>query len=76
MLNQEVNDLIEAITSLRLNRGRISCVLDTADELESQLLLDLGAARIAAATAAVEIKLDTDTNPYSRGDLVIITNDL
>ena len=51
-------------------------MLNIADELESGLLKNLEAARIATATVAAAIEVVTDTNPHSRGDLVIITNDL
>ena len=70
MLNQEVDNLIKTLTSLSLHWERISCILDVTNELESELLQDLEAAKIAVATAAAAIEVVTDTNPRLRGDLV------
>ena len=74
MRNQEVDDLIDSLANLRLRREDILRTLEDLNTQETKLHEGLVAARTAAAAAAAEP--DIDTNPYSIGDRLTITNNL
>ena len=74
MRNQEVDDLIDSLTNMRLRREDIIRTLGDLNTRETELHEDLAAARIAAAATVVEP--DIDANPYSIGDRLTITNNL
>ena len=75
MLNQDVDDLIESLTQLRLRRETTLRVLGDINIRETEILEDLATATTAAAAATAEPDV-LDTNPHNIGDEVYIGNNL
>ena len=79
MHNHNVDDLIKALLKVRLDREELVCELEVTNRRENELLRDIQAmeaAAIAASASTANQEADEDRNPYKKGQLISITNNL
>ena len=72
MLNQDVDNLILALSQIQMEREEIIQALDTTNRRDTELIRGLNAARAVAA----ETEAAANRNPHVVGNLLSITNDL
>ena len=76
MINQDVDNLIEALAGLRLHRETTLRLLGDINQREFEVFEDLVVARTITAAASTEPKIKANTFPHAIGDKVTIGNHL
>ena len=79
MRNHNVNDLTESLAKLRLDREDLVRELEATNRREYDLIREIHAAEAVAIAAAESIasrEAEEDRNPYKKGQILSITNNL